>query len=570
MSCFSGLASAASGPVPVTVSPGAVKPGNYSRPSADFPPDIWGDHFLAYSSTADLSNESDEMLEHKKLKQEVRNMIVAGIEDPARNLDLVDWIQRLGVSYHFQEEIEELFLKMLGKLDEYVEKHADDLHKISLCFRLLRQQGYKVSSEMFTSFKDDEGNFKESLNEDVEGLLSLYEASHLQIHGEDILEQALSFSVTQLEFIIKDLSTCLLSTRVNHALEYPIRKNFPRLGARFYISTYQDMPSHNQKILKFSKLDFNILQKEHQRELSQISRWWKEMDVKRKFPFARHRIVECYFWILGIYFEPQYAQGREITTKAIALTSILDDIYDAYGTPEELDLLTTAIQGWDSNLGTQLPEYMKTYYLLLLDVYNRIADDLGMQGKSYCVDYVKEEKKKVAKAYNSEAKWYHQNYTPTMEEYMQVALSSSGYPFLSTVSFIGMGKLATRDCYEWVINMPKLILATATISRLQDDIVSHEFEQKRGHSASSVECYMKQYGVTRQEAVEQLSKQVNDAWKDVNVECMHPTAVPMQLLMPLLNLVRVAHVIYNKHDGYTNPHASKDLVASLFLHPIPY
>nr|QWB49542.1 terpene synthase 8 [Aquilaria sinensis] len=506
MSCFSGLASAASVPVPVTISPGTVNPGNCSRRSADFPPDIWGDHFLAYSSTADL----------------------------------------VGVSYHFQEEIEELLLKMLEKLDEYVENNADDLHKISLCFRLPRQQGYKVSSEMFNSFKDDEGNFKESLKKDIEGLLSFYEASHLQVHGEDILEEALCFGVSQLKFLIKDLSTCPLSTRVNHALKYPIRKNLSRVGARFYISTYQDMPSHNQEVLKFSKLDFNILQKEHQRELSQISRWWKEMDIKRKFPFARHRIVECYFWILGIYFEPQYALGREITTKAIALISILDDIYDAYGTPKELELLTTAIEGWDSNLGTQLPEYIKTYYLLLLD------------------------KKKVAKAYNREVKWYHQNYTPTMEEYMQVALPSSGYPFLSTISFIGMGDVATRDSYEWVVNSPKLILASSRICRLQDDIIGHEFEQKRGHSASSVECYMKQYGVTRQKAVEQLSKQVNDAWKDINEECMRPTAVEMQLLMPLLNLVRVIHVLYSNHDGYTNPHASKDLVASLLLHPIPY
>nr|WBO38679.1 terpene synthase 8 [Aquilaria agallochum] len=362
MSSFSGLASAASVPVPIAVSPGPVNPENCSRRSVDFPPDIWGDHFLAYSSNVDLGNESDEMLEHEKLKQEVRNMIVVGIEDPARNLDLVDWIQRLGVSYHFQEEIEELLQKMVANLDEYVENNVDDLHKISLCFRLLRQQGYKVSSddlkffihyeEMFTSFKDDEGSFKESLNEDIEGLLSFYEAGHLRVHGEDILEQAFCFCVTQLKFLIKDLSTCSLSTRVNHALKYPIRKNLPRLGAR----------------------------------------WWKEMDIKWKFPFARHRIVECYFWILGIYFEPHRALGREITTKAIALTSILDDIYDAYGTPEELELLTTAIEGWDTNLGTQLPKYMKTYYLLLLDVYNRIADDLGMQGKSYCVDYVKEEK----------------------------------------------------------------------------------------------------------------------------------------------------------------------------------
>nr|WBO38676.1 terpene synthase 5 [Aquilaria agallochum] len=483
MSCFSGLASAASVPVPVTIFPGAVKPGNYSRRSVDFPPDIWGDHFLAYSSTADLGNESDEILEHEMLKQEVRKMIAVAIEDPARNLDLVDWIQRLGVSYHFQEEIEELLLKMLEKLDEYVENIADDLHKISLCFRLLRQQGYKVSS----------------------------------------------------------------------------RRTFHDLGQGSTSPPYQDMPSHNQKILKFSKLDFNILQKEHQRELSQISMWWKEVDVKRKFPFARHRIVECYFWILGIYFEPQYAIGREITTKAIALTSILDDIYDVYGASEELDLLTTAIEGWDSNLGTQLPEYMKNYYLLLLDVYNRIADDLGTRGKSYCIDYVKEEKKKVAKAYNSEVKWYHQNYTPTMEEYMQVALPSSAYPFLSTISFIGMGDIATRDSYEWVVNSPKLILASSMICRLQDDIVGHEFEQKRGHSASSVECYMKQYGVTRQEAVEQLSKQVNDAWKDINEECMRATAVEMQLLTPLLNLARVIHVLYNNHDGYTNPHEELDL-----------
>jgi len=42
-----------------------------------------------------------------------------------------------------------------------------------------------------------------------------------------------------------------------------------------------------------------------------------------------------------VYFEPQYS--RWITTKLAALGTIIDDIYDAYGTIEELELFTNAI-----------------------------------------------------------------------------------------------------------------------------------------------------------------------------------------------------------------------------------
>ena len=54
--------------------------------------------------------------------------------------------------------------------------------------------------------------------------------------------------------------------------------------------------------------------------------------------------MECYFWMLGVYFEPYYSRARVITTKVIALTSILDDIYDVYSTLEESQRLTEAIQ----------------------------------------------------------------------------------------------------------------------------------------------------------------------------------------------------------------------------------
>jgi len=89
--------------------------------------------------------------------------------------------------------------------------------------------------------------------------------------------------------------------------------------------------SVKQKYFRFHSYPFN-------------HRWWKDIDVATKFPFARDRIVELFFWISGAYFEPEFAVARDILTKVIALTSILDDMYDVYGTLEELVILTEAIE----------------------------------------------------------------------------------------------------------------------------------------------------------------------------------------------------------------------------------
>ena len=54
--------------------------------------------------------------------------------------------------------------------------------------------------------------------------------------------------------------------------------------------------------------------------------------------------MESYFWTLGVYFEPQYFPARRFLTKMTAMLTIMDDIYDAYGTIEELELLTEAVE----------------------------------------------------------------------------------------------------------------------------------------------------------------------------------------------------------------------------------
>ncbi|KAI6680464.1 hypothetical protein NL676_034345 [Syzygium grande] len=217
-------------------------------------------------------------------------------------------------------------------------------------------------SEIFNKFKDSTGNFSESLIADVQGLLSLFEACHLGFHDDDILNDALSFTVTHLETIDKGKASPNLKKQVSHALNQQIHKGLPRLEARCCIPLCQEEPSHNVVLLSLAKLDFNLLQEQHQKELGNLTRWWKDLDVERKFPFARDRLVEMCLWMSGVYFEPEYEAAREMLTKVAYMVSIIDNIYDVYGTSEELELFTEAIERWDVEAKDGLPEYMQACY----------------------------------------------------------------------------------------------------------------------------------------------------------------------------------------------------------------
>lgn len=80
----------------------------------------------------------------KVLKEEVRRMLVTSVTGykPSEKLYLVDAIQRLGISYHFEREIEEA----LKQICQDFEDEDVNLGIVALRFRLLRQQGYNVSS----------------------------------------------------------------------------------------------------------------------------------------------------------------------------------------------------------------------------------------------------------------------------------------------------------------------------------------------------------------------------------------------------------------------------------------
>ncbi|XP_015078050.1 (E,E)-germacrene B synthase [Solanum pennellii] len=544
----------------------ASSSANKCRPLANFHPTVWGYHFLSY--THEITNQ--EKVEVDEYKETIRKMLVEAPEGSEQKLVLIDAMQRLGVAYHFHNEIETSIQNIFDASKQ--NDNDNNLYFVSLRFRLVRQQGHYMSSDVFKQFTNQDGKFKERLTNDVQGLLSLYEASHLRVRDEEILEEALTFTTTHLESIVSNLSNNnnSLKVEVSEALSQPIRMTLPRVGARKYISIYENNDAHNHLLLKFAKLDFNMLQKFHQGELSDLTRWWKDLDFANKIPYARDRLVECYFWILGVYFEPKYSRARKMMTKVLKMTSIIDDTFDAYANFDELVTFNDAIQRWDANAIDSIPPYMRPIYQALLDIYSEMEQVLSNEGKLDRVYYAKYEMKKLVRAYFKEAQWLNDdNHIPKYEEHMENAIVSLGYMMGATNCLVGMEEFISKETFEWLMNEPVIVRASSLIGRAMDDIVGHEVEQERGHVASVIECYTKDYGASKQEAYVKFQKEVTNAWKDINKEFFRPTEVPMFVLERVLNFTRVIDTLYKEEDGYTNARGKlKNMINSILIESV--
>ncbi|KAL8091205.1 hypothetical protein AgCh_040342 [Apium graveolens] len=542
--------------------------GSQSRPLADYSPSIWGDKFTSIPRDLELWEAYSK--EREGLKSEVKSMLVSSAGGD-KSILIIDTIERLGVGYHFSECIEEMLAEMHSahaKLESY-EKY--DLFTTALYFRIFRQHGYSVAAEIFEKYRETDGEFSEAITKDPAGLLSLYEAAHLRTHGEAVLDDALAFTTSELKSMAKSLDSVSLARQVRRALEQPLHKGIPRIEAKHFIYCYEENPSKNDVLLKFAKLDYNLVQMLYKQELSQVKRWWTAIDFDSKFPQFRCRIVEAYFWAVGTSFEPRYGLARIMFTKMLCALSVADDLYDAYGTIDELNAYTKAIERLDFESIDGLADHCKLCYNTLLNVLSEYDEDLVKQGSYYDVYYLKKAFQENMYAYHKEAIWCNDNYVPPLKEYLMNGSTSSGLCMLGVSMILGMGHVDTTQACNWATSKPKAVLATEKMGRVINDIVGYEEEHSRPHVATSIDCYMKEYGVSKEEAVVKLYELIEDTWKDMNEECLEPTAVGRQFINVYLESMRVCHVVYDKDsDGYTHPEENlKHEINFIILDPLP-
>ncbi|XP_020674813.1 valencene synthase isoform X2 [Dendrobium catenatum] len=490
-------------------------PPKETRQSANFHPSVWADFFISKPPLPDI-NMASLKSKNDELKVEVGKMLIDNTH-PLHSLELIDRIQCLGVAYHFEKEIEEKLLKFYETSASY-----DDLYTVALNFRLLRQQRYHISCDVFSKFLDEKGEFMSCLNDDVKALLSLYEAAHLSMPDEKILDKALDFSKIQLKTLASNMDP-YLSKMVSSSLEIPLVRRGDRLKAKLYISIFEKESICNETLLNFAKLDFNFLQASHQEEARSLSIWWKDLNLTKSLPFTRDRLIE------------------------------------------------DVIESWQFENVGKLPQYMQHEFIALYKNFKEFENKLEQEQYSFRVHYLKEEKKKVAKAYFQEAKWANDGYFPKLKDYLGVSLISSGYSYLACASYIGMQDEISKEFFDWVTGMPLIIKSAEFIARVVNDIRTNEFEQKRKHVPSAVQCYVMEHGCSKEEASKKLMEMVEEEWKILNREFMFSKKkIPIHLLRTIVNLANAIEFIYkDTQDNFTeSTKTMKDNIIDLLVEPV--
>ncbi|KAK9924613.1 hypothetical protein M0R45_032974 [Rubus argutus] len=553
----------------------SLSPPDAKRPSANYKPTIWGYDFI--QSLKIDHNHEEVSMDHrwKLLEEDLKQMIDYANDSHSvlTTLELIDDIQRLGLGYRFEDNIIGALDRIMKTFDQITDEATPSLHLAALSFRLLRQHGFQVSQDVFKIFTDREGSFKACLGNDVKGMLSLYEASYLGFEGESLLDEALEFTSIHLRNLSRSDVTQEkgVSEQVSHALELPLHHRMLRLEARWQIEAYSKRADANQVLLEFSKLDYNMVQQTLQTDLKDTSRWWKDMGIAEKLPFSRDRLMECFFWSVGMVFEPKFSNLRKGLTKVCALITTLDDVYDVYGTLEELEPFTSAVERWDVNAVEILPDYMKLCFLALYNTVNEmIYDTLKEQGVNV-LPYMTKAWADMCKAFLTEAQWSHNKYTPTFEEYLANAwISVSGVVILVHTYFL-LNQNITDEALECLENHHGLLRWPSLIFRLSNDLATSEAELETGETANSISCMKRSSVISDEESARKyLSNLIENSWKKINKDVSSASSpFTMEFVAAATNLARIAQCTYQYGDGHGAPDKrAKNRILAVIVQPV--
>lgn len=517
--------------------------------------------------------------ERDLLKETVRKMLDHERSTHVDQLELIDDLQKLGVSYHFEQEIDNMLTFTYHKLDKsnFMEYDMEyDLHANALKFRLLRQHGFNVSEDVFDVFHENCGKFESG---EINGFISLYEASYLSTKSDTKLQNYIRFFATQQlrDFVDthsnKNCASFGVGEMVAQALDMPYHWRMRRLATRSYINLYGMKPNKNPVLVELAKLDFNIVQAVYQEELKYVSSWWRETGLANQLHFSRDRIVENYFWTIGQIQEPQFGYVRRIMAKLYTLLTTIDDIYDIYGTLEELQLLTAAFASWDVNRLDELPEYMRLCFLVVYNEVNIIGCDILRNKNINVIPFLRKSWADVSNAFLIEAIWYKRGHKPNTEEYMQNAWKSIGVPTICVHFYcVFSDQLSVQVLETLSEHLQDVVRCSAFVVRLANDLVTSQEELERGDVLKSIQCYMNETGASQEKACVHVQQIINDMWDEMNYEktkC-RSLLIPQDFVESVMNLARMSQCMYQYGDGHSSPEKAQivDSVMSILFNPI--
>ncbi|OMO89083.1 hypothetical protein COLO4_19953 [Corchorus olitorius] len=128
---------------------------------------------------------------------------------------------------------------------------------------------------------------------------------------------------------------------------------------------------------------------------------------------------------------------------------------------------------------------------------------------------------------------------------------------------------ADETVYEWLINPDnKILRACSLLCRLYDDMQT-DWQEKRGQF-SGRDFYMKQYGVSKEEAIEAYKGLIEEAWKDLNEAWMRPWPVAKLYFTLAFYFATGSELLYREDDAFSRPeNTNKHFITQAFIDPFP-
>ncbi|KAK6933933.1 Terpene synthase, metal-binding domain [Dillenia turbinata] len=498
--------------------------------------------------------------------------------DVRARLSMVDNLEKLGIDRHFKQEIRRILDETYRWWLQKDEEISSDLTTCALAFRLLRTNGYDVSSDLLTHFAEED-QYLHSLEgqyDETSAVLELFMASQLAIYPSDsVLERQNSWSQ---EFLQRKLHNGSirddnLRKQVIIALNFPYHSSLDRIVNKAYLEQYD--PKYvkmaktsyccsnisNEDFHNLGLIDFNMCQLQHQQEIKQFETWETKCRFAR-LKFSRQWLGYCYVSAAAKFFSPELSDTRISWVKHALLTFVVDDFFDVGSSKEEQENLIALFEKWDIEDTTKFcSEAVEILFLALHSTISETADmAFKLQGR--CVkDQLIETWLDVLKSMRRETIWVSNKTVPTIDEYLKTGLVSIAVaPVLLPVLYLAGPKLSKEVVPSWEYD--ELFKLISTCGRLLNDVQSYEREAKQG-KLNAVHLHMihNENIITEEDSVKALKEIIDENRKKLLRLTLESkgNVVPRACKDLFWDMSQILHFIFSVH-GFSSP---KEMISAM-------
>ncbi|KAI5011335.1 hypothetical protein ZWY2020_013472 [Hordeum vulgare] len=500
-------------------------------------------------------------------------------------LSMVDSLEKIGISQHFSSEIEGILDMAYSFWLQRDEEIMMDVATCAMAFRLLRMNGYDVSSDELSHLAEA-SSFHNSLQgylNDTKSVLELFKASKVSVSEHELILDNIghwSGSLLSEKLCSEGVQGLPIFGEMEYALKFPFYTTLERLDHKRNIEHFDARGSHilktqylpygiNEELLALAVEDFTFSQSIYQDELLHLDRWVKQNRLDQ-LQFARQKLTYCYLSAAATIFPPELSDARISWAKNGVLTTVVDDFFDVGGSKEELENLIALVEKWDEHHEDDFySEQVKIVFCAIYTTVNQLGSIASAVQNRDVKNHLIEVWLHLLRSMMTEAEWQRSQYVPTMEEYMTngVVSFALGPIVLPALYFVGeklLGFVVKDQEYS------ELFRLMSTCGRLLNDSQGFEREGSEG-KLNSVSLLVLQSGgsLSIEAAKNAIQKSIVASRRDLlRLVLKEGTGVPGACKELFWKMCKILHLFYFRTDGFSSPKEMASAVNAVINEPL--